>query len=188
MLNKFKALGLAATIAALSPIAAWAAPITGDLEIGTTLDLAASTFADDGRVALAADASSIVLDATGSFDAAGLSLGDSVLLGSFDLTAPVSIWSVGIFTFEATAFSNISETVSGAEITRSFNASGVVSAAGFDDTIGLLSFSGTSSSQKTTDVVSFNFTTDVAPVPLPAGLLLMGTALAGLGMVRRKKA
>jgi hypothetical protein len=27
---------------------------------------------------------------------------------------------------------------------------------------------------------------DVAPVPLPAGLLLMGTALAGLGAIRRK--
>lgn len=28
----------------------------------------------------------------------------------------------------------------------------------------------------------------VSSVPVPAGLLLMGTALAGLGMVRRKKA
>lgn len=29
---------------------------------------------------------------------------------------------------------------------------------------------------------------DVAPVPLPAGIALMGTALAGLGFVRRRKA
>lgn len=34
--------------------------------------------------------------------------------------------------------------------------------------------------------VGFDFAVDITPVPVPAGFLLLGTALAGFGLIRRK--
>ena len=60
--------------------------------------------------------------------------------------------------------------------------------ANFDLKSGFLSLSGFSS---TADRINFNvtsFTTSVAPVPVPAAVWLMGSALAGLVGFKRKKA
>ena len=40
----------------------------------------------------------------------------------------------------------------------------------------------------TTQMANFDFTVEASPIPVPAGILLMGTALAGFGVMRRKKA
>lgn len=178
MLNKLKTVGLAAAIAVAAPVAAMAATISGQIDISGLVNLDSSDFSVGGNADL--EPMGLVLAATGDFGAAGLGFGDVASFVDIDFAAPGAVWTAGIFTFTATGFSNINT-----GNPSSFTASGIVSAAGYDDTAGTLSFSTQNVGQKTNGQVSFSTTT---VVPLPAGLLLMGTALAGLGMTRRKKA
>lgn len=174
MIGKLKILGVAAVIA-LSPLAAKAATIYGQIDISGLVNLPGSTFTAAGGVDLENPGN--VLQATGSFAAEGVSAGNVVTLADIDFTAPGAIWSVGGFTFTATNFSNI---VDGAY--KTFKAVGLVSfsGGGLDDTQGTLSFSAQDGQTK----VSFSSTT-VVPVPA-AGFLLVG-ALGALGVARRRK-
>lgn len=60
-----------------------------------------------------------------------------------------------------------------------------VLAAGTDDTL-VLDFGTPSASGSLLPDIDFLVSAELAPIPVPAGILLMGTALAGFGVIRRK--
>lgn len=173
MIGKLKTLGAAAVIA-LAPLAASAATIHGQIDIGGLVNLPGSNFSAAGNVDLV-QGTSTVQQATGTFDAEGVGFLDLVALTDIDFTTPGAIWSVGGFSFVATGFSSIVDGV-----TKSFKAVGIVSHASYDDSEGALSFT----TQNGDTQVSFSSTT-VVPVPA-AGFLLVG-ALGALGVARRRK-
>lgn len=176
MFNKMKTLGLAAAFAVAAPIASFAATLSGQIDITGAINLAGSEFTETGSADLLNPG--VVVFSSGDF---GLftNLGDLVVLTDADFAAPGAIWEVGGFTFTATAFHNF--TNDNVNNVFGFDAVGLITGNGYDATQGRLEFSAQSSQA----IASFSSTT---VVPLPAGLLLMGTALAGLGMTRRKKA
>lgn len=88
------------------------------------------------------------------------------------------VWSAGGFTFELTGI--ISAPVLNTSNGINFVATGLLTHAGFEDTTGVFSFS----SNAVGSLASFSSTT---AVPLPAGLLLIGTGVAGLGLMGRRK-
>mmetsp|Transcript_8748 Transcript_8748/g.19436 ORF Transcript_8748/g.19436 Transcript_8748/m.19436 type:complete len:154 (+) Transcript_8748:134-595(+) len=144
--------------------------------IGGSIDIAGSvtnngSFVTDGGVTFNGNGSTQL--ATGDFASVPApALGD-VTLTDIAFATPGTIWEVGGFTFTATGFFGIDQ--------DTFHATGDISKAGFDDTAGLLVFT----TQGINAIASFSTTTTT--VPLPAGVLLMGTALAGFGVMRRRK-
>lgn len=173
---KFKALIAAGLLAVAMPISASAATlIQGVINITGGVNVAGSDFSIGGNVDLISPGVvSPIPGPTGDF-AAFVSGGDAVTLTDIDFTAPGTIWEVGGFTFTALSFGDITNAPNG------FHAFGQVTGNGFDATNGVLQFT----TQAGTGVVSFSTTTST--VPLPAGVLLMGTALAGFGVMRRRK-
>lgn len=160
-----------------APVAAFALPITGQIDIAGTLHTATSSFNAAGHADL--DTIGIVINATGDF--AGLTpLSTLVTLADIEFSTPAQIWSVGGFTFTATSFDSFEDTD-----TKAFVAHGILEGAGFDPTEGELAFTSQLVGRATN--VSFSSTT-VAPVPLPAGGLLLITALGAGVVARRRKA
>lgn len=173
-IKMLKNLILAAAIAGM-PVAASAVTISSDsqIDISGTVNLDNSDFSAGGNVDL--NDPGFVIFSTGDFG--GVPIGSLVSLTDVDFSAPGAIWSVGGFTYTATSYSDITN---GTEV--GFMSYGVITGNGFDATAGMLNLSGNPLNGFST--VSFSSTT--APVPVPAGFLLMGTALAGLGLARRK--
>ncbi len=170
---------IAAAFLVLAPLAASAATISGQISIAGSVNLAGSDFTigDAGVIDVDLNDPGFVVVATGDFSGIPINpdAGSAVALTDIDFDIAGIIWSVGGFTFTATSFSNI-DSVEG-----EFDAYGVVSHTGFDDTAGTLEFTTQGPSGTT---VSFSATT-VVPVPA-AGFLLLG-ALGGLGLMRRRR-
>lgn len=190
---------LAAGALALTPAIASAATIIGQLDItgqAITRDLTDAVAGDVVAGGSAADTAgtdvtfidldagtagtqAFVTGASGTFAAEGLTPGTMAEMFDIDFSAaPTNVYQVGIFTFEAQSFHSFLQTAIPSN--KSFTASGVLSAVGYTDTIAVMSFT----SQNADVAVSFSTTTTV---PLPAGVLLMGTAIAGFGVMRRRK-
>lgn len=155
-----------------------AATINGQIDINGTVNLGgASDFSAAGNADL--NDPGIVLFSTGDFS--GLNL-TPVTLTDISFAAPGVIWDVGGFTFTASSFSNIVGGTVGPLF--SFNALGTITGVGFDPTPGSLTFT---SQQNQPNQVTVSFSSTTSAVPLPAGVLLMGTALAGFGVMRRRR-
>ncbi|MFC4670156.1 VPLPA-CTERM sorting domain-containing protein [Seohaeicola nanhaiensis] len=164
-------------VAALLPVMASAATISGQMDISGTVNLGTSNFSAGGNVDL--NDPGIVIQATGDFGLFATAFSTLVSLTDISFGTPGDIWSAGGFTFTATAFSNIVDAAA-----KSFVASGYISGNGYDQTIGSLSFTTQSSGDAT---VSFSSTTSPVPVPA-AGFLLVGGLGAMAALRRRKKA
>ena len=177
MFNRMKTLGLAAVVAVALPVSAFAATISGQIDIAGVVNLNNSTFDATGNADL--EPIGAVLIADGDFSSIS-TLVDPAALNDINFAAPGQIWSVGGFTFTASLFSNFQDSA-----TKAFNAEGTIAAAGFDDTKFFMTF--TSQENGNAVKVSFSSTALPSPIPVPAsGLLLVG-GLGALGVARRRK-
>ena len=183
---KFKTL-LTAGFISMAPVAALAVPINGVINItgsATTIDLTALAGGAADTVGVDVDFDpelGSVEGASGVF-ASIAGMDDIVSLFDIDFSdAPGDkVWEVDVagtlFRFEANAYHDFDVSAFG----QGFLATGLLKAAGYDDTGAVMKFS----TQDANVNVSFSSTT---AVPVPAGILLMGTALAGFGVMQRRK-
>jgi hypothetical protein len=174
----------AITLALALPLAAVAAPITGQLDI-TGLVLQSSQFTATGSADFSQNIGTSN-QATGDFDALVTEVLEGGVITQFtftdpiDFTSPGVIYTSGDITFTATSFSDFDNTGD----VRGFNAIGTISATGFDDTPGVFSFS---TQGVGTVQVSFSSTTLPTPVAEPGSIALLAISLLGLGLVRRRR-
>lgn len=164
------------TVAALLlPTAATAVTISSSsqLDIAAVVDIDNSTFDASGTVEFI-NPGFVVFSAN---DFAGITPGSLVTLTNVDFTTPGALWAIGGFTYTITAFTSIFD-----GLVAGFTADGVVSGNGYEDTETAINF--TVSKPPSLSNVTGSVTT--SPVPLPTGLLLLGTALAGFGLFCRK--
>ena len=161
----------AAAMAVMLPLAASAATVSGQIDISGN-----------------AVTSATGVDFTPDFGNCTISTGDFAVLGcdvvgapTADMTdivfaSPGQVWSIGDFYFVASSYGGPADPTD-------FDATGLIKSVGgnFDDTMATMFFTTQGQDLK----LSFS-TTTVSAIPLPAGLMLMGTALAGFGVMRRK--
>ncbi len=173
---------------AFSASIALAAPISGTIDIGGpftpvngggTSSLGSATGLDFND----ANPNALVLDATGSFAAEGVSFGDGAHFNDMDFS-PLSVdgtylWSTGGFEFELTDIQVTQQTDNFLDLVGS----GIVRGNGYDDTGLSWYFSG----QGTEGKFSFS-STGAAQVPEPFTLALLGMGLLGFGLQRSRKA
>ena len=176
MIEKIKMLGLATAFAVAAPLAASAATISGQVDIGGTVNLNNSDFmaGDLGVADVDLNDPGFVVLGTETFS--GLSLGQTVSLYDIDFDAPGVIWEVANFVFTATSFAIDS-------VENAFTASGIISDTDgvLDPGLGVMQFT----TQNGQTIVSFSSTTTA--VPLPAAGLMLITGLGGLAAARRRR-
>ena len=161
---------------------ATALPITGDIGMGGNFTAVDSSWVATGTaVATGIDFDPnlfIVNSATGDFS--GVSISGSIQDFQFDplVSSIVDFWTIDGFGFELTSvtrgFTNDPDTFLVLEGT------GIISAAGFDDTLGTWSFSGDTTGS------TFSWSAGTTAVPAPGVLVLLGMGL--IGFIGRKKA
>ncbi|MFD1694346.1 VPLPA-CTERM sorting domain-containing protein [Roseibium aestuarii] len=173
VLNSLKKLAAAAVLGVAVLGAAGsveAAPISGAINIQGNVNNPTSLTGVDFA------SNAFVLGAQGDFTSA---LFLPVSMTDIDFSNLGQVWSVAGFNFALTSL--ITAPVLNNANGINFVARGLITKAGYDDTYGVFSFS----SNAVGSLASFSSTT---AVPLPAGLLLIGTGVAGLGLMGRRKA
>ncbi len=171
---------------ALAPSSAQAIPITGDISFAgnwqpldglgtpTTIDLAK-------QVDIIGD-SAVVLSTSGDF--ASVAPFSTAVYNDFVIDpfiAVIPLWSVGGFTFDLTSIAIDTQT----STTLGLVGSGVLKAAGFDDTAGAYSFSGDGTNM--TFAFSSTSNTSALAIPEPESLVLLGLGLLVLGFAARRR-
>ncbi|MBT8131925.1 MAG: PEP-CTERM sorting domain-containing protein [Gammaproteobacteria bacterium] len=169
-----------ATAILLLPFAANAVPIDGSIGLGGDMDLTCSgggTCTVNNADGIAFIGNGNVNSVSGDF-ATTILVGDDALMNDFgfdplDLNNP--LWAVGGFSFAITAIDSINRIdTSGADFLL-LSGSGLISAAGFDDTLGTWTFSADSA-----DGIDFAWSSTAAPSPAPEPGILM---LLGMGLI-----
>lgn len=168
--------------AVLSAAPAQAVMINGQLDIIGIVNVQSSIFAPGGTLDFdQASPANIVAFATDDF-ASFVSVGMTPTLFDLTFTGPVSVYSIGGFTFTANSFFDFDNASPG----RGFAANGILSGNGFGATPGLLTLS-TQSNSGSQIKASFSSTTTATPVPVPASVLMLLSALGGLGLFSRRR-
>lgn len=168
----------AAAILACAPVMAQSATLNGQIGIFGVIDLTSSNIAPAGQATISSNSGFVLLT---SGDFSSIAPFSTVVINDIDFSTPSTIWSVGGFQFTATSFGSFQINAT----SQSFIAEGVITGAGFDPTQAILGFAFSAFSGSSQ--ASFSITSAASVVPLPAGWLLMGTALTGFCGLRRKK-
>jgi hypothetical protein len=185
-MKRFMMLGIAALFnIAMLVGRAEAVPITGDISFGGTLmpnlDLESTTVVDFNPQA------ALVTSVAGGLDST-VNVGSSATFKDFQFNPFVPsnpLWTVGGFSFNLTSVAIAAQT----PVTLGLTGAGEVVGNGFDPTPYVWSFSADKSTVGGRSVVAFSATNlnDVAAIPEPSSLLLLGSGLIGLAWLRRKR-
>ena len=168
-----KKIALIAAFACL-PLTAHAVTVSSasQIDIAAVVDLDNSIFDPAGTAVF--QNPGIVIFSTGDF--ASLPIGTNATLSNIDFSTPGVVWSAGGFTFTATAFTTIFD-----GLIAGFKAEGLITGNGFDPTETVMNFS----VSRPPNVSQAGGSATTSPVPIPAGFLLLSTALAGFAVSRR---
>ncbi len=178
-----KKLLLVTATATLLTISAQAVQINGTIDIGAfdstvTINKALNTvtFVDSGNLP---GANAVVNSATGNFVPFVLQQVNYANFSYSPLTVVNPLWqlSIGGLSFDLLSITSIDEGVPGLEL----HGSGIIHSALYEDTVGNWSFSANTTGTK------FTFSSQTSTVPDGGTtVMLLGAALSGLGLIRRK--
>jgi hypothetical protein len=185
-MKRFMMLGIAALFnIAMLVGRAEAVPITGDITFGgillSALDLRMTTTVDFNPQ------TALVTSVAGELDST-VNIGSSATFNDFQFSPFVPsnpLWTVGGFSFNLTSVTISAHT----PLILGLTGAGEVVGNGFDPTPYVWSFNADKSTGDGRSVVAFSATnlSNVAPIPEPGSLLLLGSGLIGLAWLRRKR-
>jgi hypothetical protein len=186
-MKRFMMLGIIALFSIAMLVGrAEAVPVTGDITFGgtllSTLDLGTTTVVNfEPQTAL-------VTSVAGGLDSTGIDVGSLATFRDFQFSPFVPnnpLWTTGGFSFNLTSVAVSAQT----PVTLGLTGAGEVVGNGFDPTPYVWSFSADKSTVGGRSVVAFSATNlnDVAAIPEPSSLLLLGSGLIGLAWLRRKR-